>query len=206
MLFLTLLLFFQISIADQSEFIRNNIAGEMAEIPSGFFCANNTFGELDQAIDARCLNSYFAQISPPPLQLIKCASEGETCNFTGTKTIFYGVPDQATFQGEFTNTVECLNSVFGDPIPGTFKACYYDAEIVTPSTNLNPAFPCVNSPFQLQPNSPAIGAGIEIDGFTCPIPGHPGDGSCLEWFNKPGPDIGACQMIYLSENIEIWLR
>ena len=53
------------------------------------------------------------------------------------------------------------------------------------------------------PDSPAIGAGAEIEGFTCPTPGHPGDGTCLEWFNLPGPDIGACQAVYLSDSIII---
>ena len=67
----------------------------------------------------------------------------------------------------------------------------------------DPGSPCTDSPFRLKSDSPAIGAGTEIEGFTCPAPGHPSDGNCLEWFNQPGPDIGACQAVYLSENISV---
>lgn len=67
------------------------------------------------------------------------------------------------------------------------------------SLSTSPA--CVD--YELVKSSPAIGAGVEIPGLTCPAPGHPGDGICLEWFNRPGPDIGACQAVYLGESIII---
>ena len=62
---------------------------------------------------------------------------------------------------------------------------------------------CKFAAFGLAEDSQALGAGAEIAGFTCPAPGHPGDGVCQEWFNVPGPDIGACQSVYLSKSISI---
>ena len=60
--------------------------------------------------------------------------------------------------------------------------------------------------FGIAEDSPALGAGAEIEGFHCPAPGHPGDGTCMEWFNAPGPDVGACQAVYLSKSISITIN
>lgn len=53
-----------------------------------------------------------------------CASEGGQCNFSGTKEVRYGY-NGSYFYGTFSNGVACSNSVFGDPLPGFGKDCYY---------------------------------------------------------------------------------
>ena len=54
----------------------------------------------------------------------KCADENGQCSFTGTLTIFYGAGNNF-YSKSLTGGTACTNSVFGDPIQGTVKACYY---------------------------------------------------------------------------------
>ncbi len=57
---------------------------------------------------------------------IPCAEEtnpATNCNFVGTGPISYGTGTSFNVLTK-TNTVECSNSVFGDPIFGTVKQCY----------------------------------------------------------------------------------
>lgn len=54
-----------------------------------------------------------------------CASENGTCSgFTGTKEIWYGA-NTSWKVAPATGSVSCANAVFGDPISGTAKKCYY---------------------------------------------------------------------------------
>jgi len=53
-----------------------------------------------------------------------CADENGTCNFSGTKEVRYG-ENGFFFYAIFTNTTACSNGVFGDPVSGTAKHCYY---------------------------------------------------------------------------------
>jgi Flp pilus assembly pilin Flp len=53
-----------------------------------------------------------------------CADEHANCSFTGTLTVRYGANDVYYF-GTFTDGTPCTNEVFGDPLVGTFKYCYY---------------------------------------------------------------------------------
>ncbi len=55
---------------------------------------------------------------------IFCAREDERCGFSGTKEVRYG-EDGKFFIGTYTDGVDCSNSVFGDPIVGIVKSCYY---------------------------------------------------------------------------------
>ncbi len=54
----------------------------------------------------------------------RCANEGGTCTFSGTHQVRYGANGQYYYQTA-TSNIGCTNAVFGDPIAGTFKACYY---------------------------------------------------------------------------------
>lgn len=53
-----------------------------------------------------------------------CASENGFCSFSGVHEVWYGAPDNWAV-APASNGVSCTNAVFGDPIPGTVKACYY---------------------------------------------------------------------------------
>ncbi len=53
-----------------------------------------------------------------------CANEGNFCSFTGTKEVRYGANSTYTYR-TLTNGTACTNGVFGDPLYGVFKYCYY---------------------------------------------------------------------------------
>jgi hypothetical protein len=55
----------------------------------------------------------------------KCADEGGTCTFTGTKAVIYGANN--TFATKMaTASIGCNNTEFGDPVVGVAKACYVE--------------------------------------------------------------------------------
>jgi Flp pilus assembly pilin Flp len=73
------------------------------------------------------LGSRTPQVAPtavPTPSWIFCAAENGTCTFPGTKTIRYGASGVYVTL-VLTNTTPCTNGVFGDPLYGTVKACYY---------------------------------------------------------------------------------
>jgi hypothetical protein len=61
-----------------------------------------------------------------------CADEGGTCTFSGTMTVRYGA-NNSWFYRVATNSIACTNAVFGDPIQGTVKSCYYSPNGPTPT-------------------------------------------------------------------------
>lgn len=61
----------------------------------------------------------------PPSEWTFCANEWQLCPFTGTRRVRYGA-GSAWVERDVTAVdggVQCRNSVFGDPIPGTVKRC-----------------------------------------------------------------------------------
>jgi hypothetical protein len=61
----------------------------------------------------------------PPAGYTFCSQENQTCSFSGkTQDVIYGANNNWTAPRTFTNSVACNNSTFGDPLVGTFKACY----------------------------------------------------------------------------------
>ncbi|MBI3160497.1 MAG: peptidoglycan DD-metalloendopeptidase family protein, partial [Chloroflexi bacterium] len=54
-----------------------------------------------------------------------CANEGGRCNFSGTADVAYGANGAFNYKYGVQNGIDCNNSVFGDPINGVVKACYY---------------------------------------------------------------------------------
>jgi hypothetical protein len=62
----------------------------------------------------------------------RCASEGNACNFSGTRQVRYGANNTYAFITA-SGTVACSNSVFGDPVYGVVKTCDYGDAISTPT-------------------------------------------------------------------------
>jgi len=58
-----------------------------------------------------------------PSGYTKCADENNRCNFSGTKSVYYGANSCYKVRS-FSNGVDCNNDNFSDPVPGTQKACY----------------------------------------------------------------------------------
>lgn len=86
-----------------------------------------------------------------------------------------------------------LAQVGGKLVNGTFNT-YTDGTYIWAG---NPY--CVGQGYNytLQPTSPAIDAGVWVEGINCPAPG-PGPaqnvGYCQEWYGQK-PDIGACEFV-----------
>jgi hypothetical protein len=94
-------------------------------------------------------SSYFIGQSPATsTSWTFCANEGGTCSFTGTKTVRYGA-NNSWATGTYTSSVGCNNNVFGDPIEGTQKACYYSD---------NTSLSCQNHPSTGQACTSAVNA------------------------------------------------
>lgn len=81
-----------------------------------------------------------AQSTQPSLTIggvtyTRCASENQTCSFTGSAKVAYGTALKYTVNGPFTNSVSCSNKVVSatDPAPGYPKACWYAAATSTPT-------------------------------------------------------------------------
>ncbi len=55
---------------------------------------------------------------------ILCATENQTCSFSGTRQVRYGTVE-TNVVATFTDGVGCNNGVFGDPLYGTVKSCWY---------------------------------------------------------------------------------
>ncbi len=56
---------------------------------------------------------------------IYCADEGGVCSFSGIGTVRYGASGSYSYQSNVNGSIACTNAVFGDPIIGTAKSCYY---------------------------------------------------------------------------------
>jgi len=50
-----------------------------------------------------------------------CSREGATCTFAGVRQIAYVQNPNSVLA---TTTFKCTNSIFGDPLPNSFKSCY----------------------------------------------------------------------------------
>jgi hypothetical protein len=62
----------------------------------------------------------------------QCASENGTCAVDGYKTVAFGANGNFNY-GTLGNSTACTTGVFGDPAPGTVKACY--TETPPPAAN-----------------------------------------------------------------------
>ncbi|MBF7073742.1 hypothetical protein ISG33_10070 [Glaciecola sp. MH2013] len=51
-------------------------------------------------------------------------NENTTINVSNAVDIAYGADGSFVIQENITNNISCSNATFGDPIPGTFKACF----------------------------------------------------------------------------------
>ncbi|MBK4735135.1 S8 family serine peptidase [Noviherbaspirillum pedocola] len=65
-------------------------------------------------------------VAAPAQKWVQCATEDNTCNFSGTHLVRYGANNSYAYQ-TIASTVSCTNDVFGDPMVGVRKTCEYDA-------------------------------------------------------------------------------
>jgi len=102
------------------------------------YCSNDVFGDPAPGKGKAC----YYQDAPQPdkgwrppsghddgrqARWVRCANEGEYCRFDGNRDIRYGA-DGRWSNKSARNGISCSNDVFGDPAPGTTKACFIRVE------------------------------------------------------------------------------
>ena len=83
-----------------------------------------------------------------PAGYTKCAKDGETCTFSGTRSVAYGKAGTFVY-ANLTGPISCTSSRFPAISVGTPRYCSYGA-VVTP-----PACPATTSATTPRPRSPA---------------------------------------------------
>ena len=58
-----------------------------------------------------------------PTGYIQCAVQDGTCNLSGYNTIAYGADGFRWGYKQFTGSIACTDSTFGDPVVGIVKEC-----------------------------------------------------------------------------------
>ncbi|MEK8030797.1 M12 family metallo-peptidase [Ideonella sp. DXS29W] len=90
--------------------------------------------------NARVLNETAATVaafrSAAQPDYVYCASEGQTCSFSGTRMVAYG-SGSTLFYRRLTGGTACNNAVFGDPTPGVAKTCYVGADVYSQCSSEN---------------------------------------------------------------------
>jgi hypothetical protein len=114
----------------------NNFA--FLNLAGGTACTNSVFGDpISGTVKACYIKDILTQAPAPasgPVGYTFCATENQTCSFTGQKSVAYGANNNFTMLN-LSGGTECTNSVFGDPIFGTVKACYIkDVPAQVPAT------------------------------------------------------------------------
>ncbi|WP_176442415.1 RICIN domain-containing protein [Noviherbaspirillum humi] len=97
-------------------------------------CNNSVFGDPVPGVDKICeyLDDSSTPPPPPPSGTWTfCAREDQTCSFSGTRQVRYGLNGTYATRTA-TNSIGCNNSVFGDPVPGVDKICEYLNDSSTP--------------------------------------------------------------------------
>jgi YVTN family beta-propeller protein len=119
-----------------------------------------------------------APAAAPPATATGCGAEGQTCTLPagGTATVWYGANGQWAVKAGVTGAIACTNAVFGDPIPGTVKACRY----AVTTTNLAPSAKLATSLV-----SPWESLAAVNDGF---VPANSADHSHGAYGNWQGKD------------------
>ena len=92
-----------------------------ATVTNGTACTTDVFGDPIYGTVKACY-----LVAPPASTTtwLSCSAENASCAFTGTHEVAFGANGQF-FYGSFTNGTACTTGVFGDPIYGTVKTCYY---------------------------------------------------------------------------------
>jgi len=106
---------------------------------TGGVACNTGFGDPAPGASKACYTS--TTLTPPaPGAWTPCASEGGTCSFSGTQAVAFGANGHFAY-GVYTGSALC-NTGFGDPAPGTTKACYTSTTLTPPAPGA--WIPCAN--------------------------------------------------------------
>jgi hypothetical protein len=101
---------------------------------SSNYASGATSSDMDQseiALQGRKIKTPRSEPAPAPTDgWTNCASEGGLCSFSGSRQVRYGA-NGTYFYRTATGSIQCTNSVFGDPLPTVTKACAYSSTTTT---------------------------------------------------------------------------
>ncbi len=150
----------------------NQFASKTAQTGS-IACNNDIFGDPAPNVVKACYYVQEAVTPTPPTSqpstgpagTTKCSDEGGTCTLPSgiTATVYFGANNQFASKTGQTGSVACNNGIFGDPIGGVVKACYYVQEAVTPTTPTTLTTPTI-------PTGPAKTTYCSAENGTCTLP------------------------------------
>jgi hypothetical protein len=108
---------------------------------------------------------------PPTLNWVFCAEENSICSFTGTRRVLYGSsPTEGNVIQTHSSQVDCSNSVFGDPVVGIFKSCWYeDTTVVPPTPGPTVTINTAPSSFTNSTSASITFSGADIVSYQCQI-------------------------------------
>lgn len=105
-------------------------------------CTNEMFGDpaFNQAKSCSVVSTAATGTVAAPATTVwtACATEGGTCNVSGTAQVRYGTPSQYVTK-TVTGPVSCSNDVFGDPAFNQAKNCSISTLVVSPMPTPAPA-------------------------------------------------------------------
>ncbi len=114
-------------------------------LSGGTACTNTVFGDPAVAQTKWCwvatARSTPAAAAPPAADAggwVRCASESQTCSFTGTRIVRYGT-DTVFVSRTLTGGTACSNDVFGDPAVAQTKYCRHAASSDSDTAQALPA-------------------------------------------------------------------
>ncbi|MGS2717888.1 putative Ig domain-containing protein [Eionea flava] len=70
-------------------------------------------------------DEFVLEVVVPSSDWVFCANEGQSCVVPETATVRYGAADSYNTLTSIEGSLNCNNSVFGDPIFGVYKQCQY---------------------------------------------------------------------------------
>jgi parallel beta-helix repeat protein len=91
----------------------------------------------------------------------QCAWEGQTCKFSGTQQVRYGVVGAYVYK-TFTTSVLCGNGAFGDPAYGKSKTCAISSTAGTTTPTTTPTTTTTTGSVLPIPTSVASGATVSL--------------------------------------------
>ena len=81
---------------------------------------------------------------------VDCAQENEVCSVPFETAVRFGAADLYQYRGNVSGPVDCTIAQFGDPFPGTPKACQYWSGSAAPSYTGIPFYPNQSSQISCQ--------------------------------------------------------
>ncbi len=89
----------------------------------------NALATAVAATDTQRILSVAATAAADVVTWTRCASEGQHCTFTGQRDVRYGTATTYVTR-TLTDGTNCSNAVFGDPVVGTVKSCWFGVNSV----------------------------------------------------------------------------